>query len=56
MERLCALLELLGIPADRLRFLQSTEAEPEAGPDKFALQVEASIKELGSRAAFWAGA
>jgi NADPH-dependent glutamate synthase beta subunit-like oxidoreductase/coenzyme F420-reducing hydrogenase delta subunit len=52
LQRLSALLELLGIPADRLRVLRNTEA----GPEEFALEVETSVKELGSRAAFWAGA
>lgn len=52
LQRLCALLELLGIPADRLRFVRNAEA----GPEEFALEVEASTKKLGSRAAFWAGA
>jgi coenzyme F420-reducing hydrogenase delta subunit len=52
LQRLCALLELLGIPADRLRFLR----KPEAGPEELALEVESSINELGSQTAFWAGA
>jgi len=52
LQRLCALLELLGIPADRLRVLRSSEA----GPEEFAFEVKTSIKELGSRATFWAGA
>jgi NADPH-dependent glutamate synthase beta subunit-like oxidoreductase/coenzyme F420-reducing hydrogenase delta subunit/ferredoxin len=52
LQRLCALLELLGISVDRLRFLR----KPDAGPQEFALEVKASIKELTSQAAFWAGA
>ena len=52
LQRLSALLELLGIPEDRLRFVRKPDGEPR----EFALQVEASIKELGSRAAFWVGA
>ena len=52
LQRLSALLELLGIPADRLRFVRKPDGEPR----EFALQVEASIRELGSRAPFWVGA
>ena len=52
LQRLCAMLELLGIPADRLRFVR----KPDSGQQEFALEVKAFIKELGSRAAFWVGA
>jgi coenzyme F420-reducing hydrogenase delta subunit/ferredoxin len=52
LQRLWALLELLGIPADRLRFVRKPDGELQ----EFALQVKASIKELGSRAAFRVGA
>ena len=52
LQRLCAFLELLGIPADRLRFLR----KPEAGAEEFASEVDSAIEELGSQTAFWAGA
>ena len=42
LQRLYALLELLGIPPDRLRFLRSTEA----GSEELVLKVEAFMKEL----------
>jgi len=47
LQRLSALLELLGIPPDRLRFLGSTEA----GSEELALEVEAFIKGLSSQEA-----
>ncbi|UCF99600.1 MAG: FAD-dependent oxidoreductase [Spirochaetaceae bacterium] len=45
LRRLCALLELLGIPADRIRLLRSVEA----GSEELAFEVESFIRELNSR-------
>ncbi|MEE9309361.1 MAG: FAD-dependent oxidoreductase [Spirochaetia bacterium] len=51
LQRLYALLELLGIPPDRLRLLRSTEA----GSEELVLKVEAFMKELSSQEAGSAG-